>query len=128
MEAKVRSSQSKVAQAQDNARAQAAAATAAEHQIAHNRAGIQMAQAQLNTARVVAGYTEIRADVDGVVTQRLLSPGVLVQPGQPILKVSQERPIRLQVNVAESDLAGIHAGNRVRAHEPPAPAGHIRIR
>ncbi|HLV79920.1 MAG TPA: efflux RND transporter periplasmic adaptor subunit, partial [Chthonomonadaceae bacterium] len=114
MQAMLLASRSKVAQAQDNARALASAAAAAEHEIPHTEAGVQQAQAQLNTARVVAGYTEIRAEVDGRVTQRLLSPGQLVQPGQTILKVSQERPIRLQANVAESDLPNIHVGDRVR--------------
>ena len=88
MEAKVRASQSKGTQAQDNARAQSAAAEAGEHQILHSQAGIQQARAQLNTARVVAGYTEIRADVDGVVTQRIVSPGVLVEPGLPLIRIA----------------------------------------
>src|SRR5205823_4177869 len=123
-QAKVRASQSKVAQAVDMARAQVAAAGAAEHGTLHSLAGVRQAQAQWNTARVVAGYTEIRSDVDGVVTQRLISPGVLVQPGQAILRISQIQPIRLQVNVAESDLPGIRVGSRVRvwgAKDPRHP-------
>jgi RND family efflux transporter MFP subunit len=59
--------------------------------------------------------------VDGVVTQRLISPGVLVNPGQAILKVSQFRPIRLQANVAESDLQNIRVGNRVRVRSMKDP-------
>src|SRR5579884_47037 len=115
MQAKVESRQARVAQAQDNARALAAAAEAAEHEIAHTQAGVRQAQAQWNTARVIVGYTEIRAEVDGVVTQRLVSPGQLVQPGQALLRISQIRPIRLQANVAESDLPNIQVGSRVRA-------------
>jgi RND family efflux transporter MFP subunit len=126
MRAQLQGSRSKVAQAQANADAMSASADAAQHEIEHTRAGVRQAQAQWNTARVVAGYTEIDADMDGVVTQRLISPGVLVQPGQAILKVSQIRPIRLQANVAQSDLPAIRTGSRVRvttARDPQHPVG-----
>ncbi|HZT42456.1 MAG TPA: efflux RND transporter periplasmic adaptor subunit [Chthonomonadaceae bacterium] len=128
MQAKLQASRAKVAQAQDNARALAAAAAVAEHEIPHSEAGIQQAKAQLNTARVIAGYTQIRADAEGVITQRLLSPGQLVQPGQAILKISQERPIRLQANVAESDLPNIHVGDRVRVSTMRDPAHPVYAR
>jgi len=81
-------------------------------------------RAALTTASVVKGYTEIRASVEGVVTQRLVSPGVLVNPGTPILKIAQIDPIRLQANVAESDVAGIQVGNAVRVHTMKDPT-HI---
>jgi RND family efflux transporter MFP subunit len=124
MQAKIQSSRSKVLQAQANANALTSAADAAQHEIAHTQAGVRQAEAQLNTAQIVAGYTDIRADVDGVVTQRYISPGVLVQPGQAILKVSQISPIRLQANVAETDLPNIRVGNRVlitTARDPKHP-------
>jgi len=128
MQAKIQSSQSKVAQAQANANAAASAAEAVLHEIDHSRAGVRQAKAQLNTARVVAGYTEIRADVNGVITQRYISPGVLVQPGQVILKVSQISPIRLQANVAESDLPNIRVGNRVRVTTMRDPKHPVEAR
>ncbi len=78
-------------------------------------------QAALTTASVVKGYTEIRASVEGVVTQRLVSPGVLVNPGTPILKIAQIDPIRLQAYVAEQDVAGIRVGSAVRVHTTKAP-------
>jgi RND family efflux transporter MFP subunit len=128
MSAKLRGSQDKVAQARANAQAMAAAAEAAQHEIEHTGAGLQQAQAQVNTARVVAGYTEIRSLVKGVVTQRLIGPGVLVNPGQAILKVSQIEPIRLQANVAESDLATIRVGDRVRVHSARDPKRAVEAR
>lgn len=128
MVAKAQSSQAKIEQAQANARALAAAADAARHEIAHTQAGVQQAQAQVTTAEVVKGYTEVRSLVDGVVTQRLISPGVLVNPGQAILKVSQIRPIRLQANVAESDLQNIRAGSRVRVRSMKDPKHGIDTR
>jgi RND family efflux transporter MFP subunit len=126
--AKVQSSQARIQQARAYDQALSAAAEAAEHEIAHTQAGVQQAQAQVNTARVVAGYTQIRSQVDGVVTQRLIGPGVLVNPGQAILKVSQIHPIRLQANVAESDLETIRVGNRVRVHDVQNPRHVVEAR
>jgi RND family efflux transporter MFP subunit len=128
MEARIQAIQAKVEQAQANARAMDAAADSVYHEIEHSRAGVQEAMAQLTTARVVAGYTEIRSEVEGVVTQRLISPGVLVSPGQPILKISQISPIRLQANVAESDLVNIRVGNRVRIRSNRDPKYVVQAR
>ena len=106
--------QADVEAAQANTRALNAASNAAQHEIAHTEAGVRQAAAQLTTAQVVKGYTEIRAAVDGLITQRLVGPGTLVSPGQPILKVSQVNPIRLQANVAAGDLEKVRVGSLVR--------------
>lgn len=94
-------------------RASQAAANAARQRIVQAQAGVVQAQASLSAVTTTRTYTEIRALSDGVITQRLLSPGTLVNPGQPILKVAQIRPIRLQANVPVADLARIRPGARV---------------
>lgn len=106
--------QADVEAAQANARALTSASNAAQHEIAQTQAGVRQAEAQLTTAQVVKGYTEIRAAVDGMVTQRLVGPGTLVSPGQPILRISQVNPIRLQANVAAADLEKVRVGSAVR--------------
>lgn len=116
--AKLSAALSRAQQARDYARAMEQAAAVAAHEIPHAQAGVGMARAQLETARVVAGYTAIRAEANGVVTQRIVSPGTLVQPGQAILRISQEQPIRLQVNVAEDDVPRIEVGAPVRVWGP----------
>ena len=88
-------------------------AAAAGGRIGAAQSGAAQAQAQLSSAEINKGYTLIRSQVDGVVTKRLISPGVLVHPGQAILQVAQINPIRLQANVAEEDLARIHLGSQV---------------
>ena len=88
----------------------------AAHHTAHATAMAQRASAELTTASTVRGYTEIRASVDGVVTQRTVSPGVLVSPGTSILTVAQINSVRFQANVAEQDTKGVQAGMSVRVH------------
>lgn len=90
-----------------------AAASGAQRQIGQSEAGIEQARAALTAVTTTLGYTEVRSLVDGVVTQRLISPGTLVNPGQAILKVAQTSPMRLQANVAEADLKQVRVGARV---------------
>ena len=90
-----------------------AAADAAQRRIGQSQAGVEQARASLGSAATARGYAEIRSQVDGVVTERVISPGVLVNPGQAILRISQVRPIRLQANVAEADMAKVEVGSSV---------------
>ncbi len=98
-------------------RQQKAAADVARSGIGQTQAGVSQAEAGVSQATTTAGYTEIRSLLDGVVTQRLISPGTLVNPGQAILKVAQINPIRLQANVAEADLQRVRAGTLVTVRD-----------
>ena len=119
-EALIASAKSKVDQAQAelnshyaHVRSTQAAADSARQKIVQAEAGVQQAQAILAGASATQGYSEIRAQTDGVVTQRVISPGVLVSPGQTILRISQITPIRLQANVSEADLSKVRVGSRI---------------
>ncbi len=75
-------------------------------------AGSMVAQsdAAAGTARIVRDYVTITASGGGYVVKRLVAPGVLVQPGMPILKLAQIDRVRLQANVGEKDLGSIRVG------------------
>jgi RND family efflux transporter MFP subunit len=121
-DAMVRSAQAKVRQTESeleahyaHVRSAHAGVDAARQRLAQAQAGVAQARAAVASATTTRGYSEIRALVGGIVTQRLISPGVLVNPGQAILKVAQLQPIRLQANVAEADLGRVRVGARVSA-------------
>ena len=99
---------------------QAASARTGEAQ-----ANLSQQAAGLTVARTVRGYTEIRATRAGQVTQRLVSPGVLVSPGTPILRVAEISRVRLQAYVAEDDLKLLHLGDRVEAASPKLQGGKL---
>jgi RND family efflux transporter MFP subunit len=103
----------------------AAGVRAATARTSEASAGIGQREAALVSARTVRGYTEIRATADGVVTQRLVSPGVLVTPGTPILRIAQIDRVRLQAYVAERDLGLASRGNRVEALSPKLRGGKL---
>lgn len=75
-------------------------------------AGSMVAQsdAAAGTARIVRDYVTITASGGGYVVKRLVAPGVLVEPGMPILKLAQIDRVRLQANVGERDLGSIRVG------------------
>jgi RND family efflux transporter MFP subunit len=119
-EAGIASAQARIAQTQADIQGAQADVTAAQanvdlnvHHTLHRKAQVEEAAAQERTADIVRGYTELLAAQDGVVTERLVSPGTLVQPGMAILKIKNVDRLRLQANVAEADLAGIRVGNPV---------------
>lgn len=148
------SAQSRVAQAAEDAQAAQAEAEAAQSRVSQAQAeleasfaGVRAAQAQVNTSRsrisqaqagteqaraavaattTTRGYAEVRALTDGLVTQRLIAPGTLVQPGQSLLKVAQINPIRLQANVAEADLERVRVGSLVQVRDQSG-AGKGRV-
>jgi len=87
--------------------------TSAQRKLEAADAIVAQGQAQAKTAQVVRDYVNIRATTSGNVVKRLVAPGVLVQPGTPVLKIVQVDKVRLQANVGEQDLAGIRVGSPV---------------
>ena len=85
---------------------------AAKAKVGQSRASVDEASAGLNAATTQRGFAELRSEVDGVVTERLISPGVVVGPGQAILKVVEVSPIRLQANLPRQDLLRIRVGDK----------------
>jgi RND family efflux transporter MFP subunit len=72
-----------------------------------------------------AEYTRIVAPFTGVVTQRYASDGAMIQAGiasqtqaMPVVKVSQNNPLRLMLPVPEENVAAIHNGQHVSVDVP----------
>lgn len=102
--------------------AHGAAAGVTKARLAQSKAALmtRQAEAALSTTRVVRGYTEIRAQTDGVVTERVLAPGSLVSEGAVILRVAQTNPVRFQANVAQVDFSTLRPGMPVTIRVPGA--------
>ena len=83
------------------------------HHIGHQYSAARQAKAVLKNTMIYEKYTKIVAQEDGVITKRLISPGVVVNPGMMILKVAQVKQIRVQAEVASEDAARIKFGNKV---------------
>ncbi len=113
--AELSNKQAQVQIASDRATSADAALSGASSEVSQKYAMANMAGAQKATAATFNQYRMIRSPLDGVVTKRFLSPGVLVSPGTAILNIAQIDKVRLQANVAEQDLANIRIGAEVTA-------------
>jgi membrane fusion protein (multidrug efflux system) len=115
--ASVAAAQSRVVQAQANVRA----AESAPQQVAVSRARagaaealVQRARAAVEQARLNLQYTTIRAPVSGIVSQRNIEPGQVIQAGQPLFGVVDLDNIWVTANFKETQLKNMRPGQPAR--------------
>lgn len=112
-EAKVEQAKAKLREAGKTRLASQSAFEAMLHHIGHQSSAARQAKAVLRNATIYEGYTRIVAQEDGVVTKRIVSPGVVVNPGMLLLKVAHIKQVRVQAEVASEDAQKIHLGDKV---------------
>ena len=86
-----------------------------EAKVVNDQAKIQQAQTKVATASTMSSYTEIKSPITGIVQERIMDPGMVVQPGMGILKIGDYSRIRLQANVAQQDAVNIRLGSPITA-------------
>jgi multidrug efflux pump subunit AcrA (membrane-fusion protein) len=121
-------SQLKVAQAavrEAAARAESTRALYRESQAARDKAkaDVEVARAECGRAEAMLQYATIRAPFDGIVDQRHVDPGHLLQPtasnqGVPLFVVVRTDRVRIFVDVPEADAALIHEGDSAHVRVP----------
>ncbi|MDJ0598332.1 MAG: efflux RND transporter periplasmic adaptor subunit [Crocosphaera sp.] len=89
-----------------------------EAKVINDQAKVQQAKAKVATASVMSSYTQIEAPITGIVQERIVDPGMVVQPGMGILKIGDYSRIRLQANVAQHDATKIRIGTPIIAKIP----------
>jgi len=75
-------------------------------------AKVMSKRADLEQAQLKLEYTVIRAPVSGMISQRNVEIGQIVQPGQPFLAVVPLNDIWVIANFKESQLAKIRVGQK----------------
>ena len=78
-----------------------------------------LSQLELEHAQEVLNQRSLKSTVDGVVVERLKSPGEYVED-QPVLKIAQTNPLNVEVIAPIQLLGSIHVGMQaeVRAEQP----------
>jgi membrane fusion protein (multidrug efflux system) len=69
-----------------------------------------LAQAKLDKAKLDLSRTKIVAPADGVITNKSIAAGDLVQPGRTVLSIVQDSEIWVEANLKETELADVHVG------------------
>jgi len=76
-------------------------------------AKVEMAKAALEQAKLNLSYTEVKAQVGGVVSRKTVEVGQVVQPGQPLLAIVPLDDVWVIANFKESQLKSIRPGQPV---------------
>jgi len=81
--------------------------------VAVAEADVQKAQAALAMARWQADRLVITAPASGLVQSKLIETGEIVQPGLPLLRISDSQKIEVWAYVAQQDLNQVHLNDRL---------------
>lgn len=73
---------------------------------------VKLKEAMLETAKLSLNYTKICAPADGRVTKKTVEPGNLVQEGQPLIAIVDDKDIWVIANYKETQLRGVKPGQR----------------
>lgn len=81
--------------------------------ILQSEAGIELAKALLETAKLNLSYTIIIAPCDGYTSRKKMQVGQLVQPGQTLLDIIESSDVWVAANYKETQLHHIAPGSKV---------------
>ena len=93
---------------------------AAEALVRSRQRTVESLIGNLKSQQDLAGYLQVRAPFDGVISARYVHPGALVGPGSDVtlLQLDQISHLRLAIAVPESDVAGLVKGLKVEFKVP----------
>lgn len=97
-----------------------------EAQVRSDQAKLAQSEANLDTAKVMEGYTVITSPISGIIQERNVDPGVVVQPSMGIVTIGNYNQVRLQANVAQQDAVNIRLGATVIAIIPDSNIAPIK--
>ncbi len=75
---------------------------------------MEQAKAQLDLANNQAGYAQLLAESDGVVTKALVEPGSVLAAGQPVLLIAKTGAYEAVIDVTENRVQAWQVGQKVK--------------
>lgn len=96
--------------------------------LGQNDAGIAVAEAALDLARLNLSYTVVLAPCDGVTGRKNIHVGQLLHPGQRIVDIVDESCRWVVANFKETQIANISVGAEVDIEVDALPDSHFRGR
>jgi len=88
--------------------------------------GFEIAQAGLQAAKAMESYTHILAPITGQIVEKRINPGEMALPGQPMLRIEDNKHLRLEVTVKEQEVLHIQPGKTVSVRIDAMPGKDIR--
>lgn len=90
--------------------------------------GLESAEAGLNAARAMESYTTITAPISGQIVEKRINLGEMALPGQPLIRIEDNKNLRLEVTVKEQDILAVRPGNEVLVRIDAMPGRDIKGR
>jgi RND family efflux transporter MFP subunit len=72
--------------------------------------GVERARANLEEARVYHGFTQVRAPISGIVTEKKIEAGSLASPGMPLCTVEDTSQLKIEAAIDESLMNKVSPG------------------
>jgi membrane fusion protein (multidrug efflux system) len=89
------------------------------------RGRFEVARASLEQSETLLGYATITAPFSGIITQRNVDPGALIQASSPIVGLMDFSKVRLQIAVPEIEAARVTVGQPVKVTTDNLPGTHF---
>jgi multidrug efflux pump subunit AcrA (membrane-fusion protein) len=83
---------------------------AAQAHVREAAAGVVRAAASHDAAAATESFLLLAAPFDGVVTEKLIEPGNMATPGQPLLRVEDTKSFRVDLRIDESRVSRLRPG------------------
>jgi len=90
--------------------------------------GFESAMAGLNAAKAMESYTTITAPISGRIVEKKINLGEMALPGQPVLKIEDNRNLRLEITVKEGDIRFVETGKSVTVRIDALPGRELKAR
>ena len=83
----------------------------------------QVSAAQARTEMMSKSVSDglVRAPFDGVIADRMISPGEWVSPGKPLFTLVKDDPLKIELSVPEGAVEAVKAGQRVEVKSVAYP-------
>lgn len=78
------------------------------------KARLAQASELVQEAQITLGYTVIRSPIDGIVVEKHMQVGDMASPGQPIMTLQEQGPLRLEAAVREGIAGSINTGDQLK--------------
>ncbi len=89
--------------------------------LGQSSAGVSVAEAQLELARLNLSYTVVVATCDGVMSRKDIHVGQLVQAGQQLASIVDDNQVWVVANYRETQMKHVLVGNRVEFKADAVP-------
>lgn len=90
--------------------------------------GLETAKAGLNAAKAMESYTIMTAPISGRIVEKRINLGETALPGQPLIKIEDNKQLRLEVTVKEQDISQVQPGKPVTVRIDALPGKEIKAR